>query len=306
MAGLKLGQAGREAGFRGRPRPAGRRGAFENVSYRYTAAASGEGIAATLEVARSSRFTRSISRTCTFPRWSWIGTARQGPALLAREAPRHPARPRALHQMDPGISWPRRASRRRFAASVLAAPGGEFNIVFRPAKPLPTVAQVTFEGNQVLPQEKLREAIAGAVVGASYTEDSFRQTLNSVVRPLYENQGPPQSDVSRAPHRKGHRRRRAARIRDRSRGRELRPGKSPPRRADADGAGRALKAGELRARRFSRYVESERRVEQVRRAIRREGYMEVRVSADRKMDDEKKTANVVVHVLAGPQFTMGN
>ena len=60
--------------------------------------------------------------------------------------------------------------------------------MFRPAKPLPTVAQVTFEGNQVIPQDKLREAIAGAV-GASYTEDSFRQTLNSVVRPLYENKG---------------------------------------------------------------------------------------------------------------------
>jgi outer membrane protein assembly factor BamA len=46
-------------------------------------------------------------------------------------------------------------------------------------------------------------------------------------------------------------------------------------------------------------------VERVRRAVRREGYMEVRVSADRKTDDEKKTVNVTIHVLAGPQFTMG-
>src|SRR5205085_10571394 len=46
-------------------------------------------------------------------------------------------------------------------------------------------------------------------------------------------------------------------------------------------------------------------VERVRRAVRREGYMEVRVTADRKMDDEKKTVAVTVHVRPGPQFTMG-
>src|SRR5205814_1261276 len=76
----------------------------------------------------------------------------------------------------------------KIAANVMPTAPGEFAIVFRPARPLPAVAQVTFEGNQVIPQDKLREAIAGAV-GASYTEDTFRQTLNSVVRPLYENQG---------------------------------------------------------------------------------------------------------------------
>ena len=93
--------------------------------------------------------------------------------------------------------------------------------MIRPAKPLPTVAQVTFEGNQVIPQDKLREAIAGAV-GASYTEDSFRQILNSVDPAAVREQGLSEGDVSRTPDREGHRRRGVARLCHGPRGRQLR------------------------------------------------------------------------------------
>ena len=37
----------------------------------------------------------------------------------------------------------------------------QFVILFRPARDLPAVAQVTFEGNKVVPQNVLREAVAG-------------------------------------------------------------------------------------------------------------------------------------------------
>ena len=66
-----------------------------------------------------------------------------------------------------------------------------------------------------------------------------------------------------------------------------------------------IKSGEFKPGELADMSKVNEGVERVRRAIRREGYMEVRVSADRKMDDEKKTVNVTIHVPPGPQFTMG-
>jgi len=66
----------------------------------------------------------------------------------------------------------------KIAGSVQPALDGGYAIVFRPDRPLPVVAYVTFEGNQVIPQADLRQAIAGAV-GMPYTEDAFRQILSA-------------------------------------------------------------------------------------------------------------------------------
>src|ERR1017187_4060248 len=47
------------------------------------------------------------------------------------------------------------------AGKVTPLGGEQFAIVFRPARNLPAVAQVTFQGNQVIPQGVLREAVHG-------------------------------------------------------------------------------------------------------------------------------------------------
>jgi outer membrane protein assembly factor BamA len=64
-----------------------------------------------------------------------------------------------------------------------------FAILFRPTRNLPSIAQVTFEGNQVIPQGVLRQAVHLTAVGAPFTESSFRDLLNNAVRPLYEQRG---------------------------------------------------------------------------------------------------------------------
>ena len=66
-----------------------------------------------------------------------------------------------------------------------------------------------------------------------------------------------------------------------------------------------IKAGEFKPGELADMSKVNEGVERVRRAIRREGYMEVRVSTDRKLDDEKKTVNVVIHVLARPAIHDG-
>src|SRR5262249_5578252 len=63
----------------------------------------------------------------------------------------------------------------KITASVIPGAPGDYQIVFRPASPLPAVSQVTFDGNKVISQNLLRESISSVAIGAPYTEDSFRQ-----------------------------------------------------------------------------------------------------------------------------------
>ena len=77
----------------------------------------------------------------------------------------------------------------KIAGKVMQPAAEQFAIVFRPARNLPAVAQVTFQGNQVVPQGVLREAVHGTAIGSPYTESGFRELLNNTVRPVYEQRG---------------------------------------------------------------------------------------------------------------------
>ena len=80
-------------------------------------------------------------------------------------------------------------SKDKVIAKVTPAGPGEFVILFRPARSEPAVAEVAFEGNQVIPTQQLQNAIAEVAVGVPYKEESFRQCLDSGIRPLYDARG---------------------------------------------------------------------------------------------------------------------
>ena len=46
-------------------------------------------------------------------------------------------------------------------------------------------------------------------------------------------------------------------------------------------------------------------LEKIRKVVRRSGYLEAKVTSERKIDDQNKKVDLAVHVEAGPQFTMG-
>src|ERR1039457_2102424 len=71
----------------------------------------------------------------------------------------------------------------KIAGKVTPLGGEQFAIVFRPARNLPAVAQVTFQGNQVIPQGVLREAVHGTAIGSPYTESGFGELLNNAGGP---------------------------------------------------------------------------------------------------------------------------
>jgi outer membrane protein assembly factor BamA len=151
----------------------------------------------------------------------------------------------------------------------------------------------------------LREAIAGVAIGSPYTEDRFREVLNNAIRPLYEMRGrvrvtfpeirtEPAKDVQGV---------NVMVTVDEAQSYELGKvnieGPSP-----LEPAG-LLKAGDFKTGDVANFDRVSQGLERIRLAMRHAGYLEAKVTMDRKIDNEKKAVDVAVHIDAGTQFTMG-
>jgi outer membrane protein insertion porin family len=301
VSGLKVGQVAGKAEFEAARDRLVASGAFENVAYRYSAA--GPGIAATLEVSEVEQVYPVDFQDLHVSSLELDSVLRTKDPLYSRE--KLPATRPVLDRYTKWIQdfMATKGNREKILGEV-AQNGGDFMIVFRPAKPLPTIAQVTFEGNQAIPQDKLREAIVGAV-GANYTEDSFRQTLSSAIRPLYETKGYlkvrfPELQTKPAEDVKG-----LHVFVTVQEGVTYELGKTVIDGPTPVPAETLLKTAELKSGELADMTKVNEAVERVRRAVRREGYLEVRVLTDRKLEDEKKQVNLSMRIDPGPQFTMG-
>jgi outer membrane protein assembly factor BamA len=193
----------------------------------------------------------------------------------------------------------------KITASVEPALPGDYNIVFQPSRPLPAVAAVTFEHNQLLTQEQLREAIAPTGVGAPYTEDRFRQVLNAAIRPLYEKRGHMKVAFPEI---------RSETVKDVEgvhvfvtvdEGVSYELGKVTIEGATPISAAELIKVGEFKGGDVADSDKLNEGMERIRKAVWRAGYMNAKVTSDRRIDDVKKTINVALRIEAGTQYTMG-
>jgi len=193
----------------------------------------------------------------------------------------------------------------KIAGSVTPADPGDYKIVFAPSRPLPAVAQVIFEGNKIVSQEVLWQAVWGAAIGLPYTEDAFRQVLRASVRPIYEARGrvrvafpkirtEPDKDVKGV---------NVLVTVDEGVSYELGkvaidgPTPLPP---DS-----LLKAGDFKSGDVANLDRVNEGIERIRKALLHAGYMDAKVTSERKIDDEKKAVDVTVKMDAGPQYLMG-
>jgi outer membrane protein insertion porin family len=187
-AGLRIGQLAGKQEFDAAHDRLLATGLFETVSYRFAPAPDGKGFAATFQVVEVEpvypvRFERLPASDADL-------TA----ALRARDplfSERIPATDVILKRHARVIEafLASRNQRMDVVGKVVAPEPEKLSVVFRPAAPLPAVAQVKFQGNQVLPSATLLNAFSGVAYGVAYTEPSFRQLLDSQLRPLYDARG---------------------------------------------------------------------------------------------------------------------
>ena len=303
VAGLKVGQSVGKEDFEAAHNRLVATGAFETVGYRFAPDPNGSGYDATLRVTEVE----------TLPvRFQELG-APDGDVEAALRA-RNPlfsmdklAASRAV--VDRHTAWIQeylatRGITGKIAGNVAPWPDA-LAVVFRPAKNLPAVAQVTFEGNQALSQEDLRAAIAPVAVGAAYTEEKFRDLLESSIRPLYEAHGhvrvtfpklraEPATDVVGV-----HVFVTVDEGNDYKLGKVAVAGPAPLRPQDL------IKAAEFKAGEAANFDRVNEGLEKVRKALRHAGYLDAKVTADRDVHDAEKTVDLALRVDAGAQYLMG-
>ena len=305
VAGLKIGQLAGKPEFESARDRLVASGAFETVGYKFEPAPDKQGFVATFQVSEAQP---------TFPvEFADLGvTAKEMEGVLAAKDPLFSVAnlPATRNVLDRYTAWieeylATKGITEKVAGRVTAVTSDRYVIVFRPARGLPAVAQVTFTGNQVVPQGVLREAVHGVAIGAPYTDAGFREILDSAVRPVYEQRGrvrvafpevraEPEKDVQGVHV--------FVKI-DEGASYEL--GKVEIAGPVPVEPAALLKTGDFKSGDVANFDRVNEGLERIRKAVRRAGYLQVKVTGERKIDDAKKTVGVAVHIEPGPQYVMG-
>jgi len=187
---------------------------------------------------------------------------------------------------------------------LMADKPGELVVVFSPAVPPPSVAEVRFTGNQVIPTTLLQNTIAEVAIGLVYSEDRFREILDSSIRRLYDARGRlrvafPKIQVEKAQSVDGV----AVTVQIvegevYSLGEVRLAGEGLPEKE-------LLKAGDFKSGDVANFDRIESGVGRIRGQLRRMGFMRPEARVDRTLDDQQKKVSLVIHVETGPRFLFG-
>lgn len=305
VAGLKIGQmAGKEEFDAARDRLVAT-GDFETVGYKFEPGPGGKGYVATFQVTEVEP---------AYPvRFENLGVpAADLESMLHAKDPLFSTKklPSTKPVLDRYVGWIQgylasKGNQEKLVARLSPVGTDQFEIVFRPARNYPSVAQVTFEGNKGVDQNILRDAIGGVAIGQPYTEDHFRELLNTAVRPVYEARGylrvnflkirtQPVSDVQGlhvfVTVEEGDTYQLSKVAID---------GPSPL------APETLIKAGEIKTEEIANFDKVNEGLEKMRKVLQRAGFLDAKLTANRVLDDAKKSLVVGVRIDAGPQFTMG-
>jgi outer membrane protein assembly factor BamA len=183
-------------------------------------------------------------------------------------------------------------------------PSGQLVALFRPAF-LPSVAEVQFQGNQLIPTPELQQVIAGTAVGSVYSDPRFRQILDNTVRPAYEQRGRirvsfPKLDTSPARNVNG-----IIVTVHVDEGPEYKLGEVEI-TGPMQGNRQLLKQGAFKTGDMVNFAQVNKGIEAMLQSLRRNGYIQVKAGTERIIDDKEKSVGLRVNIEPGPQFTFGS
>jgi outer membrane protein assembly factor BamA len=303
-SGLKLGQTVEKADFEKARDRLLATGAFDTVGFEFGPAPGGKGIQGKFEVAEIKQV--YPYRFEDLP----AAEAEMRDYLKRREpmfADRIPGTRELLARFTKDLN--EFAESKNFKDKVVgklsADKPGELVVVFRPATPSPSIADVRFTGNQVISNAILHNSVGAVAIGVPYSEVRVRELLDSSIRPLYEAKGRmhvtfPKVEVK--PAREG--------IKGVSLSVQVDEGpvykfgkitivsaKIP---SDELYSITKLKTGDMAN--FDAVGNAQIAMQ---KRFHKSGYMEMSSTVDRKLDDAAKTVDLTIRTNSGPQFKMG-
>ena len=158
-------------------------GFFESVGYQYKPSADGSGFNATFEVKEVEQSYPVKFDRLPKPDKELLAVLEKSDPLFGERVPGTAVLLAKYAKVLEGVVG------EKVVGKVTAEGPNDLRIVFQPAKLPPSIAEVKFLKNEVLPQATLQKAISGTAVGAVWEEKRFRQILDASIRPLYEARG---------------------------------------------------------------------------------------------------------------------
>ena len=178
-------------------------------------------------------------------------------------------------------------------------------LVFRTGEPLPSIAEVTFEGNKAVLITDLERSINDVAYGTAYSEYTFKQVLENQIKPLYEAKGylavkfvnvrtePAKNVKGVIVH---------LTVEEGPVYKLAKVSLSGVTREETDDLGKIakFKIGEV-----ANFDEINDSVDRMKKSLIADGYIHAETEIVRRMDDNAKTVGLLVKMNKGPQYHYG-
>jgi outer membrane protein assembly factor BamA len=303
VAGLHVGQSAGKPEFEAARERLMATGAFDMVGYRFAPAKDGKGYDATIEISELGQF--YPLRFEDLP-----ATDAQLRAWLKQKDPLFGDKiPATKPEIDRYVQWiseylAEKGYHDPVAGKVTSATDSDLIVLFRPAKPRPSIARVKFTNTGDLPAGMLQTAMHGVAVGALYTEPDFRVLLDTTARPRYEARGMirvafPKIETEPAKDVDGI----EVTV-------EVEPG--PVYKlgrvsfAGADSSNREMaKLANLKSSETVNFDDVKAAQERIAQSLRRSGYLQAASQVKREVNDTDHVVDLAFEIAPGPQFALG-
>jgi outer membrane protein insertion porin family len=310
VAGLKIGQVAGKPEFEDARDRLTASGAFETVGYKFLPSPDGKGFHASFQVAET---------TSLFPvKFEDLGVpdVDLAAALTARDPLFSMTNfPASQATLDRDAAWVEeilaahgtreKGAPVKVVASVADIGEGKLAALFQPARSLPAVARISFEGNQIVAGSVLRTAIAQAGIGSPYTERHFREILDASIRPVYEGRGRMRVSFPKIRTEEDSDVKGVHVIVTVNEGEVYTLSKVGIAKPSPLPEAQLLHEADIKTGDVANFDLIAAGLDRVRVAVRRTGYLDVKVSIDRQFDDANRTADVTFRIDSGPLYSMG-
>jgi outer membrane protein insertion porin family len=298
-SGLKVGQQADKPDFEAAQARLVATGVLASVGFRYASSATGKGYTVTFEVSEIEQ---------VFPvRFEELpGTEAELLKVLAAADPLFvnpvAATDVVIKRLEKALTAHLKAEP-RIIGKVVADRPDEPVLLFRPNRPRPSVASVTFTGNKAFSTAELQVKMASVAIGVLFTEDNFRELLNNQIRPIYETHGLLRVSFPKITAKPSEGLEGLDVTVEVVEGPEYKLDKVTMSGAPRDTA--LLKEAGFKEDVVFRLGEVVESLEKLRAAFRAQGYMKVKTETTRTYDDVNKKVSMNVAVTYGKQYKMG-
>jgi outer membrane protein insertion porin family len=181
----------------------------------------------------------------------------------------------------------------------------DLEVIFTAVGARPSVAQVAFLGNVVVPEDLLITTFSQAAVGVPYSDAEMRRQLDYSVRPLYDARGRIRVSFPKITTAKAERVDGVVVTVTVDEGVPYNLGQVRFQGVAASETSQLARVADLKKGDIANFDDVKAAVDRVHKRYRNNGYIHVSEKVDREVQDSDHTVNVVITVDLGSQYRFG-